>query len=117
MVIKYKNKTYSSEDLPIVLFFKTVNKRGDFINDITTYVIPGKFVPIDSIDVILAGNTIIKDRRATTHIKFESIEERQALQKQVFNTPEDSNAIISTPGDIAPEILEQWISRYAEYMI
>jgi len=111
MVLKYRNKTYSSDDLPIFLFFRKDANKRNFINELNNYTKPDTFIKITSIDVVLAGNTIIKDKRSSLYFSLKTIEEKQCLQRQIFNTPEDSNAIISTPADIELRIIEQWIEK------
>lgn len=117
MVIKYKNKTYDSEDLPILLYFKSYVRKKEFINELSNYAVSEGFVRINSIDVILAGNTVIKDKRSVTYFYLENIEEKKSLQKQIFNTPEDNNAIISTPSDIDLEVLEKWIVNNSSHLL
>lgn len=117
MVIKYKNKLYNSEDLPILLYFKSYIRKKEFINELSNYAVTSGFAKINSIDVVLAGNTVIKDKRSATYFCLESIEEKKSLQKQIFNTPEDNNAIISTPGDINLEILEKWIVKNSSHLL
>jgi len=117
VIIKYKNKTYSSEDLPIFLYFKCPKDKKDFINLLTIYHKPNIFVKINSVDFILAGNTIIKDKRSAIYINMETIDEKRHIQRYLFNSNDESNAVISTPPDIRPVILEEWISRHAKNLI
>lgn len=117
MVIKYKNKEYSSEDLPIFLFFKKLDRKKEFINELNNYNNPNTFIKIYSIDVILAGNAVIKDKRSSIYFNLETIEEKQSLQRQIFNTPEDSNAIISTPSDIQLDVIEKWVKNNLPHLI
>lgn len=117
MVLKYKNKTYSSEDLPILLFFKAVSNKRNFISEVSNYVTPDKFIKLSSIDVVLAGNTVMKDKRCTVYLKFESLEEKKSLLRQIHNTPEDSNAVISTPEDIEIRIIEKWIESHVSDLV
>jgi hypothetical protein len=117
MVLKYKNKIYSSEDLPIFLFFKKLERKREFINELNNYNNPNTFVKINSVDVVLAGNTVIKDKRSYLYLSLETIKEKQSLQKQIFNTPEDSNAIISSPVDIDLPIIEQWVENNIIHLI
>lgn len=116
MVIKYKKKLYNSEDLPVLLYFKNYAKKKEFINDLSNYTVTEGFIQINSIDVILAGNTVIKDRRSAIYFSLESVEEKKSLQKQIFNTPDDNNAIVSTPADIKLDIIEQWIEKNAVHL-
>ena len=116
MVIKYKNKIYNSDDLPIFLYFKKLERKKEFIDELNSYNKPNTFVKILSIDVILAGNAVIKDKRSSVYFSLETIEEKQSLQRQIFNTPEDSNAIISTPADIKLNIIERWIENNINHL-
>ena len=117
MVLKYKDITYSSEDVPLFLYFKTEKSKKEFITNLSNYTVPNIFIRITSVDVALAGNVVIKDKRSALYIKIESIEERQSIQKHIFNTGEDSNAIISTPPDIEERVLEQWIDKHTKHYI
>lgn len=117
MELKYKNKVYSSCDLPIFLYFKKNCNKRNFINELNNYNKPDFFIKITSVDVAFAGNTIIKDKRSALYFNLKSIEEKQSLQRQIFNTPEDSNAIISTPGDIELRVIEKWIEKNLDHLI
>ena len=117
MILKYKNKFYSSEDLPILLFFKSLPNKRNFINEVSNYVLSKEFIKLTSIDVVLAGNTVMKDKRCTIYLKFESLEEKKSLLRQIHNTPEDSNAVISTPEDIEIPIIEKWIESYVSELV
>lgn len=117
MVLKYKNKIYSSNDLPIFLFFKNTENKREFINRLANYNEFNVFERFTSIDVALAGNAVIKDKRSSMFISFEDISEKRALQRHIFGTCEDSNAIISTPPDIGPRVLEMWIEKNAIHLI
>lgn len=117
MVLKYKNKIYSSEDLPILLFFKTLPNKRNFVNEVSNYATPKEFIKLTSIDVALAGNTVMKDKRSIIYLRFESMEEKKSLLRQIHNTPEDSNAVISTPEDIEIRIIEQWIESYVSDLV
>ena len=117
MVLKYKNKLYSSDDLPILLFFKSARKKREFVNEVNNYTDFEDFFKLLSVDVALAGSTVIKDKRSSLYIKFESQLEKKSLQKQLFDNIEDSNAVISTPFDIKIEVLREWIENNAEHLI
>lgn len=117
MVLKYKNKIYSSEDLPILLFFKSLPNKRNFINEVSNYAAPKEFIKLTSIDVALAGNTVMKDKRCTIYMKFESLEEKKSLLRQIHNTPEDSNAVVSTPDDIEISVIERWIESYVTDLV
>ncbi len=117
MVLKYKNKFYSSDDLPILLFFKSTKRKREFVNEVNNYTNFEVFFKLLSVDVALAGSTVIKDKRSSLYIKFESLLEKKSLQKQLFDNIEDSNAVISTPLDIKIEVLREWIENNAEHLI
>lgn len=117
MVLKYKNKTYSSNDLPIFLYFKQNSNKREFIDKLAIYNKFNTFEKFTSVDVALAGNTVIKDKRSALFISLEDICEKRSLQRHIFGTSEDSNAIISTPPDIGPRILEEWIEKHSAHLI
>jgi len=117
VVLKYRNKKYSSEDLPIFLYFKDTKSKKEFINALAIYREPNVFVRFNCVDFAIAGNTVIKDKRAGLYINLESIEEKKDIQRYMFNTDDESNAVISTPPDIKPRILEEWIEKYTKDLI
>ena len=117
MILKYKNKVYNSNDLPIFLYFKKSCKKREFINDLSNYNKFNSFARITSVDVAIAGNTVIKDKRSALYINFECKREKQSLQRHIFNESEESNAVISSPSDIGPTILGEWIERHIDHLI
>ena len=117
MVLKYRNKTYSSDDLPIFLYFKDANHKNEFINNLVGYTKPKEFIRIYCVEVALAGNTVIKDKRAGLYISLETMEEKRHIQRYLYNSNEDSNAVIATPPDIELHILENWIEKHTEGLI
>ena len=116
MTVKYKNKTYSSDDLPIFLFFKKEKNKREFIDNLSVFNNYSNFTKFQCIDVILAGNTVIKDKRSCVYLTFESVEEKQSLQRSLFANLPDSNAIISSPLDIDKVALEKWIESHIEHL-
>jgi len=112
VIVKYKNKKYSSEDLPIFLYFNSTEAKRIFINDLANYNILNQFVHFTSIDFALLGNTAVKSKRAKLYISLDSIEEKKHIQRYLFNSDDESNAVISTPPDIRPRTLEEWIRRH-----
>ncbi len=46
MVLKYRNKTYSSDDLPVFLFFRKDANKRNFINELNNYTKPDTFIKI-----------------------------------------------------------------------
>lgn len=117
MIVKYKNKKYNSEDLPIFLYFNVLTKKRDFIDNLAKYKHYENFEKFSNIHAILAGNTLIKDKRFPIYLNFNSLEEKQNLQRHIFNTDEESNAIVFSPGDIKPSILCEWIEKNINRLI
>lgn len=117
MVLKYKNKKYDSDDVPLFLYFKSNKNKREFIDVLANYDINNDFVPVRCVDIALAGNTLIKDKRADLFIKIPSKEEKKDIQRYLFDSNDDSNAVISTPPDIKPRILEEWISKHTKDLI
>jgi len=111
VILKYKNKLYSSADLPIFLYFRNEKNKKEFLNILTNYTKPDIFVKLPCFDIALAGNTVIKDKRSTLYINMETMDEKRHVQRYVYDSEETSNAVISTPPDIKPCILEEWIER------
>jgi hypothetical protein len=111
VILKYKNKLYSSADLPIFLYFRNEKNKKEFLNILTNYTKPDIFVKLTCFDIALAGNTVIKDKRSTLYINMETMDEKRHVQRYVYDSEETSNAVISTPPDIKPRILEEWIER------
>lgn len=114
MKVKYRNKIYSSEDIPLFFYFKEPSKKDDFINFLANNSLIKEFKEIPSIHVILAGNTVIKDKRARIYISFDETVEKKALQKSIFFNPKDSNAFLCSPGDIEERNLEIWIEKHID---
>jgi len=117
VILKYRNKTYSSEDVPIFIYFFSKEKKDDFINTLCTYTEPNKFVRFDSVGVALVGNTVIKDKRAGIYINLKTMDEKRYIQRYLYDSTDESNAVISTPPDIKPRILEEWIERYSNHFL
>lgn len=119
MVIKYKNKIYDSDDIPIFIFFKTSQNRKEFIKIINYYSNYNSFLSINSIHTILAGNTVIKDKRSPLAVAIKTREEKICIQKNLdfeddVKEAEDINSLLLSPEDIDKDILEKWIMRYTE---
>ena len=117
MVLKYRNKKYSSDDVPLFLYFKSNKNKREFIDMLACYNDHKSFVPVKCVDIALAGNTVIKDKRADLYVCLPSREEKKDIQRYLFNSNDESNAVISTPLDIKPRILEEWISKYTKDLI
>ena len=45
------------------------------------------------------------------------MEEKRYIQRYLYDSHEDSNAVISTPPDIKPDILEKWIEKHTQGLI
>ena len=99
MVIKYKNKIYDSDDIPIFIFFKTSQNRKEFIKIINYYSNYNSFLSINSIHTILAGNTVIKDKRSPLAVAIKTREEKICIQKNLdfeddVKEAEDINSLL-----------------------
>ena len=109
MNIRYRKQLYRSEDIPIFVFFKTDSNRQIFINDLNEYKI-GTFKNVKGIHSILAGNTVIRDKRTNIYLNIENIEEKRVLQKSLFdNNFEENNAMLCSPPDINEAVLLEWV--------
>ena len=117
MIVKYKNKKYSSDDVPIFLFFRSDANKREFIDILANYEDSGVFIKLNYIDIALLGNTVVKNKRAALHVRLDSIAEKKDIQRYLFNSNEESNAVISTPPDIKPSILEGWIEKHTKDLI
>lgn len=116
MKVKYRNKIYDSEEIPLFFYFKEPSRKDDFIDFLANNSLVKEFKKVQSVHVVLAGNTVIKDKRASISISFNELPEKQALQKSIFFNPPDSNAFLCCPGDIEPPDLELWLERYIEHL-
>ena len=114
MKVKYRNKIYNSDDIPLFFYFKDSSKKDEFIDFLANNSLINEFKQIPCIYVILAGNTVIKDKRARVYLSFDEIVEKRALQKSIFFNPEDSNAFLCSPGDIEERNLEIWIEKHLD---
>jgi hypothetical protein len=112
--VKYRNKIYSSEDIPIFFYFKEVSKKDEFITFLANNSLINEYKQIPAIHAILAGNTIIKDKRARIYLSFDEDIEKKVLQKSIFFNPQDSNAFLCSPSDIEERNLEIWIEKYID---
>ena len=117
MILKYKNKTYSSADLPIFLYFKNPTDKNEFINNLVNYTKPNEYIRVNCVHFALAGNTIIKDKRSGLYINLETMEEKRHIQRYLYDSTDDSNAVISTPPDIELDVLENWIEKLTRNLI
>lgn len=111
MNIRYRKQLYRSEDIPIFVFFKTDSNRQIFINDLNEYKV-GTFKIIKGIHSILAGNTVIRDKRTNIYLNIENVEEKRVLQKSLFdNNFEENNAMLCSPPDINEAVLLEWVQN------
>ena len=114
MNIKYRNKIYSSEDIPIFVYFKTNKNREDFLNILQYYKI-GTYCKINCVYFVLAGKTVIKDKRASIYFCIKENEEKRALQRSLFNINDtDNNAMMCSPTDIKENNLISWVQKHLE---
>ena len=117
MILKYKNKYYDSGDVPLFLYFKSNKNKDEFINILANLDIVNEFIPVKCVSIALAGNLIIKDKRAQLFVRIPEKEEKKEIQRYLFDSYDESNAVISTPPDIQPPVLEEWINRYTKDLI
>jgi hypothetical protein len=115
--VKYRNKIYSSDDVPLFFYFKDSSKKDEFIDFLANNSLINEFKEIPSVYVILAGNTVIKDKRARIYISFDELIEKKSLQKSIFFNPEDSNAFLCSPADIEERSLELWIEKNIDNLL
>ena len=117
MNIKYRNKIYKSEDLPIFIFFKTDGNRKEFINILEHYK-AGTFCRINCVHSILAGNTVIKDKRSPIFFNIEDKEEKRTLQRSLFdNDVDDNNAMMCSPSDTKEDNLISWVEKNLDNLL
>lgn len=116
MKVKYRNKIYSSADLPLFFYFKEIANKNEFIDFLANNSLIKEFKKVSSVHVILAGNTVIKDKRAGIYISFDESIEKKHLQKSIFFNPEDSNAFLCSPPDINEGTLEVWLEKHIEQL-
>jgi len=45
------------------------------------------------------------------------VDEKRYIQRYLYDSTDESNAVISTPPDIKPRILEEWIERYSNHFL
>ena len=110
MTIKYRNKTYSSEDIPLFIYFKENDNQKEFLNILRTYN-TGEFCKLKCVFSILAGNTVIKDKRAPIYFCIEDDDEKRILQKSLFDNVDDNNAMICSPPDINERVIGEWVDK------
>ena len=114
MNIKYRDKIYSSEDVPLFVYFKTDANRREFINILQHYVV-GTYCRVNCIQFVLAGKAVIKDKRAVMYFCIIDKVEKRTLQRNLFNVPdEDNNAMMCAPADIDENILLDWVQKHLE---
>lgn len=111
MKLKYKNKTYNSEDIPLFLYFKKYEHKKNFAVSLVNYNI-GEYVEAPHVYVAFAGNEIIKDRRSKIYYCIETREEKTVILKGMYEDKDtDNNAMVCSPPDIPEENLIQWIQK------
>ena len=116
MNIKYRNKIYSSEDIPIFVYFKTNKNREDFLNLLQYYKL-GTYCKVNCVYFVLAGKTVIKDKRAGIHFCINDKEEKKTLQRSLFNVNDtDNNAMMCAPPDIDEDNLISWVQKHLEIL-
>ena len=110
MNIKYRNKIYRSEDVPVFVYFRSNENRIEFVNILKNYKI-GIYHEVRCFHAVIAGKKVIKDKRSSIEFMIEDIAEKKNLQKSLFQQTGDSNAMICSPGDIKQEHLHKWIEN------
>lgn len=111
MKLKYRNKTYSSEDVPMFLYFKTASHKRSFVTTLVGYKL-GTFTEIKDLHSALAGNVVIKDKRAKMFFCIDDKDEKDIIQKCVYEeVSSENNAIICSPPDIKEDILIEWVQK------
>lgn len=111
MKLKFKDKEYDSEDVPLFLMFKSSLNKKNFINSLVTYKL-GTYVNTKDIKVALAGNVCIKDKRIKLYYCIKEKEEKNMLTKCMFldeNT--DNNSMVCAPSDIPETVITRWIEN------
>jgi hypothetical protein len=117
VVLKYRDKEYNSEDVPLFLMFKTLTHKKKFINSIASHKLKTYFNTKD-IQVALAGNTCLKDKRTKFYIRIDIKEEKNIISKCMFldeNT--DNNSIVCAPYDIPETVIGNWIENNLQKLI
>ena len=75
MKLKYKDKEYDSEDVPLFIMFKTLKHKKNFINNLAVYKL-GVYNSTQDIQVVLAGNDCLKDKRTKLYFCINDKEEK-----------------------------------------
>lgn len=111
MNIKYRNKIYSSDSVPLFIFFKTNQNRKEFITVLSGYKL-GTYKEINCMYAVLAGSALVKDKRAKIYFSIDNIDEKRNLQKSLFdNDVDQNNAMLCSPTDINENVLYDWIEK------
>lgn len=114
MKLKYKNKIYDSEQIPLFLYFKNTSHKKDFITLLANYDL-GNYTVIPKLYGALAGSVVIKDKRSKVSFCINDIEEKRIIVKGMFHDRDsDNNAMVCSPPDIPEESLLAWIEKNIE---
>ena len=114
MNIKYRNKVYSSDDIPIFIYFKTDKNREEFVNLLQYYKL-GTYCRVNCMHLVFAGKQVIKDKRAFIYFRIDEKEEKRTLQRSLFNIGDtDNNAMLCAPSDISEDNLMLWVEKHLE---
>lgn len=117
MKLKYKGKEYNSEDIPLFLLFKNTENKKKFVNSLANHKI-GTFTFTKDIHLVLAGNTIIKDKRAKLYFCIDEKEEKNMLSKCLFlDSESDNNSMVCAPSDIPETVIVNWIENNLEKIV
>lgn len=111
MKIKYRNKIYNSEDIPIFLYFKNPQQKKDFNVVLANYEL-GNYTLVKHLYAVLAGKEVIKDKRAKIYFCIDNREEKSVILKSSFDDRDtDNNAMVCSPPDIPEESIVAWIEN------
>lgn len=117
MKLKYRNIIYDSKDVPLFLYFLDGKQKKDFGTVLVNYNL-GEFTPFSCLHAALAGNAVIKDKRAKIYFCIDTKEEKQVIVKSIFEDRDtDNNAMICSPNDIPEESLVAWIDKKIKCII
>ena len=111
MKLKYKDKEYDSEDVPLFIMFKTLKHKKNFINNLAVYKL-GVYNSTQDIQVVLAGNDCLKDKRTKLYFCINDKEEKNIITKTMFlDESTDNNSIVCAPYDIPETVIGEWIEK------
>ena len=117
MKLKYKDKEYDSEDVPLFIMFKTLKHKKNFINNLAVYKL-GIYNNTQDIQVVLAGNDCLKDKRTKLYFCINDKEEKNMIAKSLFlDEDSDNNSMVCAPADIPEVVIGSWIENNLKRII